>query len=155
MPRDEQFAAVRSLIDRGVIRFAGLSEVTVEEIEAARRVFPVATVQNRYNLVDRTSEAVLDFCAAEGIGFMPWHPLAAGALARPGSVLSDIAARLGLAPGQVALAWVLQRSPVMLPIPGTSKVSHLEENVASAGVSLGAADFAALDKEGRAQHRAA
>ncbi len=155
VPRDEQFAAVRSLIDRGVIRFAGLSEVTVEEIEAARRVFPVATVQNRYNLVDRTSEAVLDFCAAEGIGFMPWHPLAAGALARPGSVLSDIAARLGLAPGQVALAWVLQRSPVMLPIPGTSKVSHLEENVASAGVSLGAADFAALDKEGRAQHRAA
>ena len=155
VPRDEQFAAVRALIDRGVIAHAGLSEVSVEEIEAARKVFPVATVQNRYNLVDRGSEAVLEHCAAEGIGFMPWRPLDAGALARPGSVLADIAARLGAAPGQVALAWVLQRSPVMLPIPGTSKVRHLEENVAAAGIRLGADEFAALDAAGRAQFRAA
>ncbi len=155
VPRDEQFAAIRQLIDRGVIRHAGLSEVSVEEIEAARRVFPVATVQNRYNLVDRTSEDVLAFCEAEGIGFIPWAPLASGRLAKPGTPLSDIAGRLGMAPGQVALAWMLKRSPVMLPIPGTSKVSHLEENVASAAIELTDEDFAALDAVGRAEHRAA
>ncbi|TDE85748.1 aldo/keto reductase [Deinococcus sp. S9] len=151
VPRDEQFGAVRELLDRGVIRFAGLSEVNVEEIEAARRVFPVATVQNLYNLVNRKSEEVLDYCEREGIGFLPWYPLAAGGLAREGSVLSDIATRLGATPSQVALAWVLRRSPVMLPIPGTGKVKHLEENVAAAGLSLSDEDFRALDEVGRAE----
>ncbi|ABF45980.1 aldo/keto reductase [Deinococcus geothermalis DSM 11300] len=151
VPRDEQFGAVRELLDRGVIRFAGLSEVNVEEIEAARQVFPVATVQNLYNLVNRKSEEVLDYCEREGIGFLPWYPLAAGGLAREGSVLSDIATRLGATPSQVALAWVLRRSPVMLPIPGTGKVKHLEENVAAAGLSLSDEDFRALDEVGRAE----
>jgi aryl-alcohol dehydrogenase-like predicted oxidoreductase len=150
VPRDEQFGAIKSLLDDGIIRHAGLSEVSVEEIEAAGRVFPVSTVQNRYNLVDRTSEAVLDHCERQGIGFIPWFPLAAGDLAKPGSILDKIAHAHGASPSQVALAWVLQRSPVMLPIPGTSQVAHLEENVAAVGVSLSHEDFASLDREGRA-----
>ena len=149
VPRDEQFGAVRELMDRGVIRHAGLSEVSVEDIEAARQVFPVATVQNLYNLVNRKSEDVLDYCAEQNIGFIPWFPLAAGSLARSGSVLSDVATRLGASPSQVALAWVLRRSPVMLPIPGTGKVKHLEENVAAAGLTLSDEDFAALDRVGK------
>ncbi|WP_291431036.1 aldo/keto reductase [Deinococcus sp.] len=149
VPRDEQFGAIRELMDEGVIRHAGLSEVSVEEIEAARRVFPVATVQNLYNLVNRKSEDVLDYCEREYIGFMPWFPLAAGNLARSGSVLADVAARLNASPSQVALAWVLRRSPVMLPIPGTGKVAHLEENVAAAALTLTDEDFRALDEVGR------
>ena len=150
VPRDEQFAAIRSLLDDGIIRHAGLSEVTVEEIEAASKVFPVATVQNRYNLVDRTSEAVLDYCATNGIGFIPWYPLAAGDLAKPGSVLDEIAKARSATPSQVALAWVLQRSKVMLPIPGTSKVAHLEDNMAGAGITLSDDEFARLDAAGKA-----
>jgi aryl-alcohol dehydrogenase-like predicted oxidoreductase len=149
VPRDEQFAAVKRLLDEGVIRHAGLSEVSVEEIEAASKVFPVATVQNLYNLANRASEAVLDHCAHHGIGFIPWYPLAAGDLARPGSILDAIAHKLHATPGQIALAWVLKRSPVMLPIPGTSQIAHLEENVAAAGIALSDADFAALDQQGR------
>jgi aryl-alcohol dehydrogenase-like predicted oxidoreductase len=145
VPADEQFDAVKTLIDSGVIRHAGLSQVSVAEIQAASKVFPVATVQNRYNLVDRSSEAVLEYCAANAIGFIPWFPLAKGDLTRPGSVVDSIARRHHATPGQVALAWVLRRSPVMLPIPGTSKVAHLEENVAAAGIELSDADFAALD----------
>ena len=122
VPRDEQFGVIADMLKEGLIRHAGLSEVSVEEIEAARKVFPVATVQNRYNLVDRTSEAVLDYCAANDIGFIPWFPLAAGNLAKPGTALDAIAHKAGATPSQVALAWVLKRSPVMLPIPGTSKV---------------------------------
>ncbi|MPY66904.1 oxidoreductase [Deinococcus sp. SDU3-2] len=149
VPQDEQFGAIRELIDEGVIRHAGLSEVSVEEIEAARRVFPVATVQNLYNLANRKSEDVLDHCEREGIGFIPWYPLAAGRLAQEGSVLTEIAGRLGATPSQVALAWVLRRSPVMLPIPGTGKVGHLEENVAAASLTLSDEDFTALDEVGR------
>jgi aryl-alcohol dehydrogenase-like predicted oxidoreductase len=145
VPRDEQFGAIKSLIAEGVIRFAGLSEVSLDDIEAARKVFPVATVQNRYNLADRTSEAVLDYCTANGIGFIPWFPLAAGDLARPGTVLDSIAKKHGAAPSQIALAWVLKRSPVMLPIPGTGKVKHLEENVAAAKIVLSDDDFSSLD----------
>ena len=155
VPADEQFGAIRRLMDEGVIRHAGLSEVSVEQVEAARRVFPVATVQNRYNLVDRTSEDVLDHCEREGIGFIPWFPLAAGSLARPGSILDSIATDRGASPSQVALAWVLARSPVMLPIPGTGKVAHLEENVAAAGITLTPDEFAALDRDGRAAFAAA
>jgi aryl-alcohol dehydrogenase-like predicted oxidoreductase len=149
VPRDEQFAAVKTLLDDGVIRHAGLSEVSVEDIEAARRVFPVATVQNKYNLIERQSEAVLDYCEANGIGFIPWYPLAAGELARPGGAVDTVAHKYQATAGQIALAWMLKRSPVMLPIPGTGKVRHLEENVAAADIALSDEDFAMLDKAGR------
>jgi aryl-alcohol dehydrogenase-like predicted oxidoreductase len=145
VPRDEQFGAVRQLLDEGIIRHAGLSEVSVEEIEAARKMFPVATVQNRYNLVDRGSEEVLAYCAANGIGFIPWYPLAAGNLTRPGGVVDRIARAHEATSGQVALAWLLQRSPVMLPIPGTLRVAHLEENVGAASLRLTSAEVAELD----------
>jgi aryl-alcohol dehydrogenase-like predicted oxidoreductase len=154
VPRDEQFAAIKGLIDNGVIRHAGLSEASVDDIEEASRVFPVATVQNRYNLVDRASEGILEHCEKKGIGFIPWFPLAAGELAKPGTLLDTIARRHGVTPSQIALAWVLKRSPVMLPIPGTSKVAHLEDNVAAAAVNLSDEDFAALDAAGRAQSQA-
>jgi aryl-alcohol dehydrogenase-like predicted oxidoreductase len=145
VPRDEQFGAVRQLLDEGIIHHAGLSEVSVADIEAARRVFPVATVQNRYNLVDRGSEDVLAYCAANNIGFIPWFPLAAGELIQPGGLVDRIARARGATTGQVALAWLLQRSPVILPIPGTLQVAHLEENVAAAGLSLTPEEFAELD----------
>lgn len=155
VPAKEQFDAIKWLQDNGVIRHAGLSEVSVSDIEAASKVFKVATVQNRYNLVDRTSEDVLDYCTEKGIGFIPWYPLAAGDLAKPGSLLDTIARKYDAAPSQVALAWVLKRSPVMLPIPGTSKVKHLEENVAAVDITLTDEEFVALDKEGKAQFRSA
>ncbi|MES1200301.1 MAG: aldo/keto reductase [Pseudomonadota bacterium] len=146
VPAAEQFGAVRKLLDDGIIAHAGLSEVSVREIEAASKVFPVATVQNLYNLENRKSEAVLEYCEAHGIGFIPWYPLAAGDLAKPGGALDKIAKRHNAAPSQIALAWVLKRSPVMLPIPGTSKVAHLEENVAAAAIRLSDEDFSALDQ---------
>ena len=149
VPRDEQFAAIKQLLDDGTIRHAGLSQVSVEDIAAARKVFPVATVQNRYNLVDRADENVLDYCAANGIGFIPWYPLAAGDLAKPGGVVDTLAQAKGATPGQIALAWMLKRSPVMLPIPGTSRVAHLEENVAGAAIRLTDAEFAQLDAAAR------
>ncbi|MGD1017230.1 MAG: aldo/keto reductase [Roseiarcus sp.] len=148
-PRDEQFAAVKSLIDAKVIRFAGLSNVSVADIEAAAKVFPVATVQNRYSLADRASEDVLEYCEKRGIGFIPWYPLAAGDLAGPGGALERIARAHGATPAQIAIAWLLRRSPVMLPIPGTSKVAHLEENVAAAAIVLTDAEFAALGEAAR------
>ena len=144
VPRDEQFGAMRKLLDDGVIRHAGLSEVSVEEIQAASRHFPVATVQNRYNLADRASEDVLRYCEQQGIGFIPWFPLSAGALTRPGAVLDTIAQAHSASVGQIALAWLLRRSPVMLPIPGTSKVSHLEENTAAANIQLSDEEFSRL-----------
>lgn len=149
VPRDEQFHAIKELMDEGVIRHAGLSEVSIEEIEAAQAFFPVATVQNLYNLVTRKSEEVLAYCERESIGFIPWFPLAAGSLAREGSVLAEMAKGLGATPSQVALAWVLRRSPVVLPIPGTGKVKHLEENVAAASLHLSDEDFRKLDEVGR------
>ena len=150
VPQDEQFDAIRSLIRDRVIRLAGLSEVNIAEIEAASKFFPVATVQNRYNLTDRSSEATLDYCARNGIGFIPWFPLAAGDLARSGSALDVIARRHKATPSQIALAWLQRRSSVMLPIPGTGKVAHLEENVAAAAIKLSDQDFAELDRVGRA-----
>ncbi|MDV6331892.1 aldo/keto reductase [Asticcacaulis sp. 201] len=149
VPAREQFDAVKSLIDDGVIRHAGLSEVSVADIEAARRVFPVATVQNRYNLADRVHEDVLTYCEANGIGFIPWYPLAAGDLAKPGGVLDTIAKAHNATPSQIALAWTLRRSPVILPIPGTGKVKHLEENVAARDILLSDEEFASLDRAGR------
>jgi len=148
VPQREQFAAIRSFLDDGLIRHAGLSQVTVSQIEEARRHFPVATVQNRYNLADRSSEDVLDYCAAHDIGFIPWFPLAAGDLARPDGPLDRIAHQRGASAGQIALAWLLRRSPVMLPIPGTSRVDHLDENVAAAAITLEDDEFAALSNAG-------
>jgi len=149
VPRDEQFRAVRRLLDDGIVRQAGLSEVSVADIEAARRVFPVATVQNRYNLVDRSSEDVLAYCAANNIGFIPWFPLAAGELTQPGGVVARVAEAHGATAGQVALSWLLQHSPVILPIPGTIRVAHLEENVAAAGLALTPEEIAELDAAAR------
>ena len=147
--RDDQFAVIAAMRKEGLIRHVGLSEASVEEIKAAEAHFPVVTVQNRYNLTDRGSEAVLDYCEENGIGFIPWYPLAAGDLARPGGPVDTIAKSLGATPGQVALAWLLERSPVMLPIPGTGKVTHLQENMAAAALELAGEDFAALDAESR------
>ena len=149
VPRDEQFGVIAAMLKEGLIRHAGLSQVSVEEIEAARKVFPVATVQNRYNLADRGDEAVLAHCEKQKIGFIPWYPLAAGDLAKPGGTLDTIAKAHGSTPGQIALAWMLKRSPVMLPIPGTGSVAHLEENTAAAAIQLTDAEFATLDKAGR------
>jgi pyridoxine 4-dehydrogenase len=149
VPALQQFAAVKAMLDEGIIRHAGLSEVSIAEIEAASKLFRVATVQNQYNLVDRRSEAVLDYCERHGIGFIPWFPLAAGALTRSGSALDGLAKKLQATRGQIALAWLLKRSPVMLPIPGTSKVKHLEENVDALKVELSAEDFSVLDGAGR------
>ncbi|HEU0071772.1 MAG TPA: aldo/keto reductase [Alphaproteobacteria bacterium] len=146
VPAGEQFGAIKQLLDEGLIRHAGLSEVSVADIEAAHKVFPVATVQNRYNLADREHEDVLNHCEKHGIGFIPWYPLAAGDLAKPGGTLDAVAKAHGATPSQVALAWTLKRSPVMLPIPGTSQVAHLEENVAAAAIHLTDEQFAALNK---------
>ncbi|MBU6475700.1 MAG: aldo/keto reductase [Alphaproteobacteria bacterium] len=154
-PRDEQFAVIRDMQKEGLIRHVGLSEVGIEEIRAAQKFFPVATVQNQYNLVHRVHEDVLDYCGKNNIGFMPWFPLAAGNLAKPGTVLDSVAKKLGATPSQVALAWVLKRSPVMLPIPGTGKVKHLEENTAAAAIVLSDADFNALGAAGLKESRAA
>jgi pyridoxine 4-dehydrogenase len=132
------------LREEGKVRHVGLSEVGIEEIRQAQEILPIASVQNRYNLTDRGSEDVLDFCEREGIGFIPWFPLATGNLARPGGPLDEISARHDATPGQVALAWLLWRSPVMLPIPGTSSVAHLEENIAAASLKLDDEELATL-----------
>ena len=131
----------------GKIRHVGLSETSVEQIERARAHFPVVSVQNRYNLGDREWEPVLDHCEREGIGFIPWFPLNVGKLAEGGGALSEIAARHRATPAQVALAWLLRRSPVMLPIPGTSRVKHLEENVDAVRIELSDEELARLDRE--------
>jgi len=149
VPRDEQFDVIAQMQKEGLIRHAGLSEVSVEEIRAAGKYFPVATVQNLYNLANRQSEDILDFCEANGIGFIPWYPLAAGELTGLLSVVGGIARAKGAAKSQIALAWLLKRSPVMLPIPGTGKVKHLEENTLAAAIELSDAEFDALDKAGR------
>ncbi|MBA3474853.1 MAG: aldo/keto reductase [Rubrobacter sp.] len=144
VPAEESLGTLAELREEGKIRHVGLSEVGVEEIRQAREIMPIASVQNRYNLTDRGSEDVLDFCEREGIGFIPWFPLATGDLARPGGPLDEIAARHDATPGQIALAWLLWRSPVMLPIPGTSSVAHLEENVAAASLELDEEELATL-----------
>jgi aryl-alcohol dehydrogenase-like predicted oxidoreductase len=136
VPLEDQLGALSGLQQEGKIRHIGLSEVTVAQIETSRRLVEVVTVQNLYNLANRNSEDVLDYAEAEGIGFIPWFPLATGDLAAPGGPLARAAERLHAKPSQVALAWLLQRSRVMLPIPGTSKVKHLEENVAAALLRL-------------------
>jgi aryl-alcohol dehydrogenase-like predicted oxidoreductase len=131
-------------LDEGKVKAVGLSQVSVEEIVAASQVVEISTVQNLYNLANRESEAVLDFCEVEGIGFIPWFPVAAGNLARPGGPLDQVVNEIGATSAQVALAWLLKRSPVMLPIPGTSQVAHVEENCAAALVTLTDAQFQSL-----------
>ena len=145
VPRDEQFGVIRDMQNEGLIRHVGLSEVNVEEIEAASKFFKVTTVQNLYNLGNRQSEAVVDYADKHGIGFIPWFPLAAGELAKEGSVLSSIAKKLGATDGQVALAWLLKRTPVMLPIPGTGSPDHLEENIKGGSLELSQEDYEALE----------
>ena len=136
VPADDQFGLLRDLQKEGKVRHVGLSEVNVAEVQAARRIVPIATVQNRYNLADRQSEPLLEYCTREKIGFIPWFPLATGKLAKPGGPVARAAERLGAQPAQVALAWLLRKSPIMLPIPGTSSVKHLEENAAGARLEL-------------------
>jgi pyridoxine 4-dehydrogenase len=136
VPLEESLGAVKDLQDAGKIRHLGLSEVSVDQIEQARQVVDVVSVQNLYNLGNRQSEVVLSYCEREGIAFIPWFPVAAGDLAKPGGVLDEIAAMHDATHAQLALSWLLRRSPVMLPIPGTSSVAHLEENCAAATVQL-------------------
>jgi aryl-alcohol dehydrogenase-like predicted oxidoreductase len=144
VPVEDQIGALVELRDEGKIRFIGLSEVSVSQLEEVRRLTTVATVQNRYNLGDRSAEPVLEACEPEGIGFIPWFPLNTGRLAEPGGPLTEVAERHGATPAQVALAWLLHRSPVMLPIPGTSKVEHLEDNMQGAALELSDDEVEAL-----------
>jgi pyridoxine 4-dehydrogenase len=136
VPLEDSLGALKDLQDEGKIRHIGVSNVSDEELERARELVEVVTVQNRYNLTDRHSEGVLDTCERDGIGFIPWFPLAIGELARPGGPLDDVARAHDAAPGQLALAWLLARSPVMLPIPGTASVEHLEENMRAESIQL-------------------
>jgi pyridoxine 4-dehydrogenase len=149
-PVEDQIGAFIELRDEGKIRFIGLSEVSVAQLSEVRSMTPVATVQNKYNLVERAAESVLDECEREGIGFIPWFPLATGGLASSGGPLEEAASRHDASPAQLALAWLLHRSPVMLPIPGTSKVSHLEDNMEAAALELSDDEVAALEEAGRA-----
>ena len=144
VPYEDSVGALKELQDEGKIRHIGISNVSVEELEQARGLVDVVTVQNRYNLEDRDSEDVLEACEKLGIGFIPWFPLATGRLAEPGGPLDRIARERDATPGQIALAWLLARSPVMLPIPGTSSVEHLEENVAAATIELTQDEVAAV-----------
>jgi aryl-alcohol dehydrogenase-like predicted oxidoreductase len=145
VPAEDTLGALKTFREEGKVRHIGLSEVSVDQLEHARTIVDLVSVQNRYNLTDRGSEAVLDVCEREGLGFQPWFPLAVGKLAREGSVVTAVAEEAGAMPGQVALAWLLQRSPVMLPIPGTGSVAHLEENTAAVDVHLSDEAVAKLD----------
>jgi aryl-alcohol dehydrogenase-like predicted oxidoreductase len=142
---EDQFGLLRALLDEGKVQAIGLSEVNVAQIAAAREIVTVSTVQNLYNVTNRQSEEVLDYCEREGIGFIPWYPVAAGSLARIGGPLDELAKKNGISVGQLSLAWLLRRSKVMLPIPGTSKVAHVEENCAAATITLDDETFASLD----------
>lgn len=144
-----QFQAIKSMQDEGLIRHVGLSEVDVKTIKMAEKYFKVATVQNRFNLVDRTSEDVLDYCEKNHIGFIPWAPLAAGALTNKGSVLDHLAQEKAVSSGQIALAWLLARSPVILPIPGTSNPAHVEDNIRAVDIKFSKDDIKTLDSQGR------
>ncbi|HVA53821.1 MAG TPA: aldo/keto reductase [Acidimicrobiales bacterium] len=144
VPAEEQFGLMKDLLDEGKVQALGLSEVSVADVKAAQRVMPVVSVQNLYNLTNRKSEDVLDYCAEQGIGFIPWFPVASGALARPGGKLDALSKKKGVTVAQLSLAWLLKRSPVMIPIPGTSKVAHVEENVAARDVELDDETFRTL-----------
>ena len=146
VPVEESLGELKDMQQEGKIRLIGISEVSVAEIEQSRKVVDVVSVHNRYNIADREHEDVVEYCHANGLAFIPWFPLATGKLAGEGGVLDSAAKRHGVSPAQLALAWVMQRSPFMLPIPGTSKVAHLEDNMKAAGVELSADEFAELEK---------
>ena len=144
IPIEDSIGALAELRDAGKIRYVGVSNFSVAQIKRALAIVPIVSVQNSYNLSDRSSDQVIDFCAGENIAFIPYFPLAIGSLARRGSHLKSVAARYEATPGQIALAWLLKRSPAMLPIPGTSSIDHLEENMKAAAIRLSDDDFAAL-----------
>lgn len=144
---EDQIGALLDLQREGKVRYIGLSEVSVPQIQAVRRLANIVSVQNRYNLVDRGSEEVLDYCTSEGIGFIPWFPLATGDLAKPGGPLDRVAKKIGAEPAQIAIAWLLKKSPVILPIPGTSKLGHLKDNAEAALLELDDTIMAELERE--------
>ena len=146
VPYEESVGMLKELQDEGKIHHVGVSNVTLEQLAQARSIVDVVSVQNRFNLTDRSSQAMIDVCERDGLGFFPWFPLAAGDLAKPGGLVDEIARAHDATPGQVALAWLLQRSPVMLPIPGTGSIAHLEENVAAAQLVLDEEEIARLDE---------
>lgn len=148
VPLEDQVGELKALQDEGKIRHIGLSEVSVEQAEAAQRIAPIASVQNLYNLTDRSAEDLLDWAEKNGTGFIPWFPLATGKLTGEGSPLTELAREHDATPSQLALAWLLRRSPVMLPIPGTSSVSHLDDNVGGAAIQLTDDEFEALSAAG-------
>jgi pyridoxine 4-dehydrogenase len=150
VPAEDQLGTLKDLQTQGKIKHIGLSEVSVKQIQHARTIVPIVSVQNRYSITDRGSEDVLEYCEQEELGFIPWFPLAAGRVAGAESPIGRIAARWKATPSQVALAWLLARSPVILPIPGTSKVEHLEENVAAAELKIDASKTQELDRMARA-----
>jgi aryl-alcohol dehydrogenase-like predicted oxidoreductase len=146
VPVEDSLGELLRLQEEGKIRHIGISQVSVAELEQARAIAEIVSVQNLYNLADRSSEEVLDYCERENLAFIPWYPIATGSLADQGGPLATISKSHGAAPSQLALAWLLRRSPVMLPIPGTSSVGHLEENVAAASVQLTDEEFETLAK---------
>jgi aryl-alcohol dehydrogenase-like predicted oxidoreductase len=146
VPVEESLGAIAKLQSQGKIRHVGLSEVKPKEIDQARKVVKIVSVQNLYNVADRQHEDVLQYCEQHGLAFIPWFPVAAGRLAKPGGKLDQVAKRHGSTVSQLSLAWLLHRSPVMLPIPGTSSVAHLEENLKAAGISLSAQDMKAIEE---------
>lgn len=147
IPFEEQFGAIRELRDEGKIRFVGISEVSLAELRRARELVDVVTVQNRFNLGEQAADDVLRTCAEEGIGFIPWAPIAMGDLLRPSGALATVAARHGATQAQIALAWLLERSPVVVPIPGTGSLEHLRENVSAALIDLSESDLLALEHD--------
>src|ERR1700726_754625 len=150
VPAGDQLGTLKNLQAQGKIKHIGLSEVNVGQLQRAQKIVNVVSVQNRYSVTDRGSEDVLNYCEQQKIAFIPWYPLAAGRLAGPDSPIGRVAKQLNATPSQVAIAWLLKRSPVMLPIPGTSKVKHLEENVAAAGLQIDDSEFKALQRSATA-----
>ena len=149
VPVEESLGVIKKLQQQGKIRHVGLSEVNADEIKQASKVLPIVSVQNQYNIGDRKHEKTLQYCEQHKLGFIPWFPVAAGKLARPGGPLDEAAKRHNVTVAQLSLAWLLHHSPVMLPIPGTSSVEHLEENIAAAGVHLSANEWKAIEAEGK------
>jgi pyridoxine 4-dehydrogenase len=149
VPADDQIGTLKDLQAQGKIKHIGLSEVSVSQIRRARTIVPIVSIQNRYSVADRGSEDVLEYCEQQNMGFIPWFPLAAGRVSRADSPIRHVAAQLRATPSQVALAWLLARSPVILPIPGTSRVEHLEENVAAAGLKIDRKELQELDRTAR------
>jgi pyridoxine 4-dehydrogenase len=144
VPAEDQFGTLKDLLDEGKVAEVGLSEVKLDQLETARQMVPVVSVQNQYNIANRTADGLLSYCEEHGIGFIPWFPLASGKLSRPGGPLERVSGQVGATVSQVCLAWLLRRSPVMLPIPGTSSLEHLAENCAAADVQLNEDQFQEL-----------